>query len=77
LGQSIGIDETKEYIYLMGSEKLPSACYILSDESGIPLYSRSNGYNKRERYSQVPLIENWYKLGKNVKMTALKLEYAL
>jgi len=31
----------------MGSETLPSACYILSDESSIPFYSSSNGYNKR------------------------------
>jgi len=30
----------------MGSETLPSACYILSDESSIPFYSTSNGYNK-------------------------------
>jgi len=29
----------------MGSETLPSACYILSDESSIPFYSTSNGYN--------------------------------
>jgi len=28
----------------MGSETLPSACYILSDESSIPFYSMSNGY---------------------------------
>jgi len=30
----------------MGSETLPSACYILSDEPSIPFYSTSNGYNK-------------------------------
>jgi len=29
----------------VGSETLPSACYILSDESSIPFYSTSNGYN--------------------------------
>jgi len=29
----------------MGSETLPSACYILSDESSVPFYSTSNGYN--------------------------------
>jgi len=34
------------YIYFMGSETLPSACYILSDESSIPFYSTSNGYKK-------------------------------
>jgi len=28
----------------MGSETLPSTCYILSDESSIPFYSTSNGY---------------------------------
>jgi len=28
----------------MGSETLSSACYILSDESSIPLNSKSNGY---------------------------------
>jgi len=28
---------------LIGLETHPSTCYILSDESGIPLYSRSNG----------------------------------
>jgi len=27
----------------MGSETLPSACYILSDDSSIPFYSTSNG----------------------------------
>jgi len=31
----------------MGSETLPSACYILFDESSIPFYSTSNGYNKK------------------------------
>jgi len=30
----------------MGSETLPSACYLLSDESSIPFYSTSNGYKK-------------------------------
>jgi len=34
------------YIYSMGSETLPSACNILSDESSIPFYSTSNGYKK-------------------------------
>jgi len=31
----------QEYIYFMGSETLPSACYILSEESNIPFYSTS------------------------------------
>jgi len=35
----------------MGSETLPSACYILSDESSIPFYSTSNGYEKQETLS--------------------------
>jgi len=30
----------------MGSDTLPSACYILSDESSILFYSTSNGYNE-------------------------------
>jgi len=30
----------------LGSETLPSACYKLSDESSIPFYSTSSGYNK-------------------------------
>jgi len=35
----------------MGSKTLTLACYIFSDESSIPFYSTSNGYNK-------PDIEN-------------------
>jgi len=30
------------FIYFMWSETLPSACYILSDESIIPFYSTNN-----------------------------------
>jgi len=37
---------SKNILYFMGSETLPSACYILSDESSIPFYSTSNGYDK-------------------------------
>jgi len=33
----------------VGSETLPSACYILSGESSIPFYSTSNGYNKSNK----------------------------
>jgi len=40
-------DPNQEYIYFMGSETLPFACYILSDESSIPFYSTSNGYNNK------------------------------
>jgi len=36
----------------MGSATLPSACYILSDESSIPFYSTSNGYN----YSSIKTV---------------------
>jgi len=31
-------------IYFMGSERLPSTCYIFFNESSIPFYSKSNGY---------------------------------
>jgi len=43
-------DPDQEYIYFMGSETLPSACYILSDESGITFYSTSNGYKNRTTF---------------------------
>jgi len=33
----------------MGSETLYSACYIFSDESGIPLYSMSNVYMNKTK----------------------------
>jgi len=36
-------DPDEEYIYFVGSETLPSACFILSDESSIPFYCTSNG----------------------------------
>jgi len=39
------------YIYFMGTETYPSACYILSDESSIPFYSTSNRY-KNYRYAE-------------------------
>jgi len=41
-------DPVQEYIYFMGSETLPSACYILSDESSIPFYSTSSVYKNNE-----------------------------
>jgi len=34
-------------IYFMGTETLPSTCYVLSDESSIPFYSTSHGYKYR------------------------------
>jgi len=50
----------------MGSETLPSACYILSDESSILFYSTSNGY--KNRYDAISLnINNWETLLINLK----------
>jgi len=44
----------------MGSETLPSACYILSDEYSIPFYSTSNGYknikNPHTKYDEMRCI---------------------
>jgi len=40
----------------MGSGNFPFACYILFDESSIPFYSTSNGYNKKKRLSRVPRL---------------------
>jgi len=37
-------DPDQEYIYFIGLETLPSTCYILSDDSGIPFYSTSNWF---------------------------------
>jgi len=44
-------DPDQEYIYLMGSETLPSTYYIISEESSITFYSTSNGYNNIKRDS--------------------------
>jgi len=41
-------DPDQDYIYFMGSETLPSACYILSDESSVPFYSTSNRHKNTE-----------------------------
>jgi len=41
-------DRDQEYIYFMGSETLPSACYILSEESSIPFTQRVTSIIKRE-----------------------------
>jgi len=38
-------DSDQEYISFIGSETIPPTFYILSDESSIPFYSSSNGYN--------------------------------
>jgi len=50
----------------MGSETLPNACYILSDESSIPFYSTSNGYKKKPVFQVLQLFPNayvnWYDL---------------
>jgi len=57
-------DPDQEYIYFMGSETLPSACYILSDESSIHFYSTSTGIKTRFSSSQmkmfVPLFVGLY-----------------
>jgi len=42
----------QEYIYFMGSETLPSACYILSDESSIPFTLRVTGIKTKKK--------NWF-----------------
>jgi len=42
------IDFDQEYIYFVRLETLPSACYILFNESSIPFYSTSNLCNKIE-----------------------------
>jgi len=41
-------DPDQEYIYFMWSDTLPSARFILSDESSIPFYSTSNGYKNTD-----------------------------
>jgi len=38
------------------SETLPSACYILSDESSIPCYSTSNGYTYNRQKEAFPTV---------------------
>jgi len=50
-------DPDQEYIYFMGSETLPSTCYILSDEASIPFYSTSNGCKYIHQVSVSVLIE--------------------
>jgi len=40
----------------MGSETLPSAYYILSDESSIPFYSTSNGYNYESASAEISTV---------------------
>jgi len=42
-------------IYFMVSETLPSTCCILSDESSIPFYPTSNGYNNKDP-TKAPLL---------------------
>jgi len=42
----------------MGSETLPSACYLLFDESSIPFYSTSNGY----KYKKMLVINGKYRI---------------
>jgi len=40
----------------VGSETLPSACYIFSDESSIPFYSTSNGYKNNVKGETVEVL---------------------
>jgi len=47
----------QECILFIWSETPPSTCFILSDESSIPFYSTSNGYNKRIGYSRWPVVD--------------------
>jgi len=47
-------DPDQEYIYFMGSETLPSACYTVSDESSIPFYSTSNGNKNKKAFCLEP-----------------------
>jgi len=51
----------------MGSETLPSTCYILSDKSStlrvmgmrcLLVHKEIYGYNKEERYSRVPRLSH-------------------
>jgi len=49
-------------IYFMGSETLPSACYILSDESGIPFCSTINGYTKNNNKYYIYYENNFIEL---------------
>jgi len=52
-------DPDQEYIYFLGSETLPSACYILSDKSSIPFYSTSNGY---KNFKELILVFEAFKI---------------
>jgi len=49
----LDFDLDQEYIYFIWSETLPSACYILYNESSIHFYSTSNGY--KYKFSEVNL----------------------
>jgi len=60
----------------MGSETLPSACYILSDESSILFYYTSQGYNYRIPHSQKKEVDKQVdKLFKNKTIEPLVSEY--
>jgi len=43
----------------IGSETLPTACYILSDESSIRFYSTSNGYKNTTSNRDVHHHPSW------------------
>jgi len=48
------------YTIYMGSETLPSVCYILSDESSIPFSSTSNGYKNMLSISNMIMFFRLY-----------------
>jgi len=60
----------------MGSETLPAACYILSDESSIPFYSTSNGIIKLPNIGDfnnyfLSMICAFHKISFNVKTSII------
>jgi len=61
-------DPDQECIYFMGPKTLPSACYILSDESSIPFYSTSNGYKNVYKTRKNAIVEY---LDKQIPVTQL------
>jgi len=57
-------DLDKKYIYFMGSQTLPSACYILSVECSIPFTLRITGIKKQEFHKLTTprspiIVEKW------------------
>jgi len=46
----LAIDADQEYLSVIWSETLPSACYILFNESSLPFYSTSKGYKHSNKF---------------------------